>query len=376
MKGNMSANNPILNPKPKSHRAEDFTHSEVQLANRNSGIALEALRHDITPIGMHYLLSHFDIPYVENESDWKLEIRGLVENPINLDMQTLKSLPQVTKQVTLECAGNGRALHKPHWPSMPWTYEAVGTAEWRGTRLIDILYNAKATSEAVEWVFSGADSGVDSGVQHVFERSLSIEMANNPDIMLAWEINGQALPPQHGYPLRLVVPGWYGMASVKWLNKIEAIDHTFEGQQQVGTYVYKKDNNDKGIPVTTIRVKSLMVPPGIPDWYSRKRLLKSGSVTLHGRAWSGLGTPISKVEIGINNHWHEAQVFPANEKYAWSRWEFEWQAITGYHELGCRATDANGDIQPIDPPWDKSGFGNNCVQKIEVWVEDDISIKE
>ena len=373
MSSKLPVKNLILNPKPKTHSDENFSHTEVQLANRNSGIALETLRHDITPIGMHYLLSHFDIPFVEDENDWKLEITGLVNNPITLDMQTLKSLPQVTKQVTLECAGNGRALLKPHWPSMPWTYEAVGTAEWRGTRLVDILDQAQAKDNAVEWVFSGADSGVDSGVQHDFSRSLSMEMANNPDIMLAWEINGQPLPPQHGYPLRLVVPGWYGMASVKWLNRIEAIDHTFKGYQQVGTYVYRQDNDDVGTPVTAIRVKSLMVPPGKPDWYTRKRLLESGETTLHGRAWSGSGTSIKKVEVGINDEWFEAQVFPANEKYAWSRWEFNWQASSGFHQLRCRTTDANGEVQPLEPLWDKAGFGNNCVQLTEVWVEDDLS---
>ncbi len=372
----MLVKNPILNPTSKTHSEEHFTHTEVQLANRNSGIALETLRHDITPIGMHYLLSHFDIPYVEDENDWQLKIGGLVNNPITLDMQALKSLPQITQQVTLECAGNGRALLKPHWPSMPWTYEAVGTSEWKGTRLIDILKQANIKPEATEWVFSGADSGVDSGVQHDFARSLSIEMANNPDIMLAWEINGQPLPPQHGYPLRMIVPGWYGMASVKWLNQIEAIDYEFQGHQQVGTYVYKQDNDDKGIPVTSIRVKSLMVPPGIPDWYTRKRLLQSGETTLHGRAWSGFGTPIIKVEVGIGetgDDWHEAELFPANDKYAWSRWQIKWNAVAGYHPLRCRATDANGDVQPLEPPWDKSGFGNNCVQVTEVWVEDDLS---
>ena len=361
--------NPILNPKSKQHREEDFSHTEVQLANRNSGIALEALRHDVTPIGMHYLLSHFDIPYVENENDWTLEIGGLVNNPLTLDLAYLKSLPSITQKVTLECAGNGRALLKPHWPSMPWTYEAVGTAEWRGTRLIDILENAQAKDSAIEWVFNGVDAGVDSGIQHKFARSLSIEMANNPDIMLAWEINGQALPPQHGYPLRLVVPGWYGMASVKWLNLIEAIDYNYDGYQQVGTYVYKQHKEDVGTPVTGIRVKSLMVPPGKPDWYTRKRLLEAGETLLIGRAWSGFGTPITKVEIGINDTWYEARLFPANEKYAWTRWEFPWQASAGHHQLRCRATDANGDVQPLEAPWDNSGFGNNCAQLTEVWVE-------
>lgn len=368
-------NNLILNPKTKKHSEEHFSHTEVQLANRNSGIALETLRHDVTPIGMHYLLSHFDIPYVEDEKDWQLEITGLVNNPITLNLESLKALPQMTQQVTLECAGNGRALLKPHWPSMPWTYEAVGTSEWKGTRLVDILDKAEAKAEATQWVFSGADSGVDSGVQHDFARSLSIEMASNPDIMLAWEINGQPLPPQHGYPLRLIVPGWYGMASVKWLNHIEAIDYEFQGYQQVGTYVYKQDNDDKGIPVTSIRVKSLMVPPGKPDWYTRKRLLESGAVTLHGRAWSGEGVAISKVEVAVGeagDEWHEAELFAANEKYAWSRWQFNWDAVAGFHQLRCRATDANGETQPLEPLWDKSGFGNNCVQVTEVWVEDDL----
>lgn len=368
----MSDQNFILHPKTKTHSDEHFTHTEVQLANRNSGIALETLRHDLTPIGMHYLLSHFDIPYVENENDWQLEIGGLVNKPIKLDMKTLKSLPQITQQVTLECAGNGRALLKPHWPSMPWTYEGVGTAEWKGTRLIDILKQADIKPEASEWVFRGADSGVDSGMMHDFARSLSIEMANNPDIMLAWEINGQPLPPQHGFPLRMIVPGWYGMASVKWLKKIEAIDYEFKGYQQVGTYVYKQDKTDTGTPVTAIRVKSLMSPPGVPDWYTRKRLVETGNTLLHGRAWSGFGAAITKVEIGIGNDWYEAKLFPANEKYAWSRWQFEWAATAGHYNLRCRATDENGETQPLEPLWDTSGFGNNSVQVTEVWVEDDL----
>lgn len=369
----MSKQNPILNPDSKEHAESDFSHSEVLLANRNSGIALETLRHDITPIGLHYLLSHFDIPYVEDEKQWSLEIGGLVNNPMTLDMEYLKSLPQITQQVTLECAGNGRALLTPHWPSMPWTYEAVGTAEWKGARLIEILKYADVKDEAIQWVFSGADEGVDSGVQHDFSRALSIEMTNNPDIMLAWEINGQPLPPQHGFPLRLVVPGWYGMASVKWLNRIKAIDYEFQGYQQVGTYVYRQDKDDKGTPVSAIRVKSLMAPPGKPDWYTRKRLLEAGETLLQGRAWSGFGTPISKVEVGIDDDWFEAEIFPANEKYAWSRWQFNWQALVGYHQLRCRATDANGYIQPLEPLWDQSGFGNNCVQITDVWVEDDLS---
>jgi len=181
-------------------------------------------------------------------------------------------------------------------------------------------------------------------------------------------MNGQPLLPQHGSPLRLIVPGWYGMASVKWLKRIEVIDHAYQGFQQVRTYVFKQSEADPGVPVSTLRVKSLLVPPGIPDWYTRRRLVERGTVTLTGRAWSGAGVPVSRVEVGIDGSFTDAVLDPPSGKYAWRGWRFDWQATAGEHELSCRATDAEGETQPRSPPPDRGGFGNNALHRVKVTV--------
>ncbi len=362
--------NPILNPVAKQHRDNTFSEYEVALANRNSGTLLESLQQEVTPVGAHYLLSHFDIPFVNDAANWDLKFHGCFDSPFTLNFNDLINYPEITQRVTLECAGNGRRLVAPHWPSQPWGHEAVGTADWTGVRLGDLLEQASISPACTEIVFHGTDTGIDGGAVHNFARSLDVEMAQHPDVMLAYAMNGQPLAPQHGYPLRLIVPGWYGMASVKWLSEIEAIDHAFQGHQQVGTYVYREKAGDTGIPVTEMRIRSLLVPPGIPDWSTRKRLLKPGNTKIVGRAWCGGGRPVAKVELGIDDQWHEATLTPATSPYAWSHWEAEWLATEGHHIVSCRATDAQGNCQPIEPYWDTAGFGNNAVQRVEVWCED------
>lgn len=365
----MTTRNPILNPGVRHHQEGDFTAAQVQLANRNSGIHLEMLQHDITPLGMHYLLTHFDVPYVKDTADWQLEIEGDVAAATSFDLKALMELPRVSEQVTLECAGNGRALITPRWVSQPWSYEAVGNAEWGGCRLSDLLAQVDINATAIELVFSGADQGIDGGVVHFFERSLSVQQALEHDAILAWEMNGLPLLPQHGFPLRLIVPGWYGMASVKWLRRITVIDHSFQGYQQVKTYRYRQDADDPGVPITGMRVKSLLMPPGIPDWLTRRRLLDVGVHEVSGRAWSGHGVAIDKVELGLNGNWSLAEVDPPTGKYSWQAWRGACDIGPGQHELSCRATDVNGQVQPLAPVWDQSGMGNNAVHRIEVWAE-------
>jgi DMSO/TMAO reductase YedYZ molybdopterin-dependent catalytic subunit len=187
------------------------------------------------------------------------------------------------------------------------------------------------------------------------------------DVLLVHEMNGAPLLPQHGAPLRIIVPGWYGMASVKWLSKIEAIDAPYQGFQQVQTYRYRDHADDPGRPVTSIRVKSLMVPPGIPDWTTRKRYVAPGSVEILGRAWSGKA-PIERVEFGAGGDWQEATVTPGEGPHAWSKWAVIWQAAPGEYQLRCRATDAAGNTQPLTARWDARGFGNNAAQTVEVCV--------
>lgn len=346
-----------------------FSEKEVRLANRNSGILLEALQHDVTPTGLHYLLIHFDVPAL-NAASHQLEFASGFDAPYSLSLDQIRALPQVTRPVTLECAGNGRTGMSPRTHSMPWSYEAVGTSLWTGTPLAPLLEKACPAADTQDIVFIGADRGFDKGVEHNFGRSLSLEQIQSMDVMLVHGMNGQPLLPQHGAPLRLLVPGWYGMASVKWLSRIEAINTAYQGFQQVRTYRYREHANDAGTPVTTIRVKSLMRPPGVPDWTSRLRHLRPGPISIEGRAWSGNGVSIAKVEFDDGTGWRETTLEEPQDRYAWTRWTCHWQAQPGEYTLRCRATDSNGEQQPMEARWDASGFGNNAVQKTFVYVCD------
>ncbi len=348
---------------------ESFYREEVQLALRNRGTPLEGLRYPITPAGMHYLLVHFDIPEVDAKS-WRLKVAGLVSKPMSLTLDEIKARPAVTTVVTMECAGNGRALLTPRPISQPWLLEAVATAEWTGTPLRGLLEEAGVSDEAIEIVFTGLDRGVQGDEIHSYERSLSTAEARREEVLLAYEMNGQPLQPQHGYPLRLIVPGWYGMASVKWLASVEAIAEPFQGYQTSQTYRYSQEADDPGEPVTLIRVRALMIPPGVPDFLTRTRLVEAGPVALTGRAWAGrLG--VSRVEVSVDggSSWSEAQQGEEVSPHAWRGWSFAWQAKPGRYVLCVRATDSEGNAQSIDQHWNYQGMGNNAVQRVDVIVE-------
>jgi DMSO/TMAO reductase YedYZ molybdopterin-dependent catalytic subunit len=342
-----------------------YTAEEVGLATRNRGMPLEALRYDLTPAGLHYLLIHFDIPDAGTLP--RLELQGLFASPCAVSADELRVLPAKTVRATLECAGNGRAQVAPRYPSVPWLEEGVSTAEWTGVPLAALLERAGLRTQAREVVFHGADRGFDAGTEHHFARSLSVAEAMREDVLVAYAMNGAPLAPQHGAPLRLVVPGWYGMASVKWLRSIEAIDRPFDGYQQARGYHFRREAGEAGEPCTLMRVNSLMAPPGIPDFYSRKRSAPAGNVAIRGRAWSG-SAPIARVELGVDGSWSDAALEAATHAHAWTAWHAAWQATPGEHELSCRATDASGATQPLAPPWDVSGFGNNSVQRVRVTV--------
>ncbi|MBX2880646.1 MAG: sulfite oxidase [Granulosicoccus sp.] len=345
-----------------------FSADEVGLANRNSGILLETLKQDITPAGIHYLLIHFDVPLLDAETH-SLRFGNGFENPYSLNMADIRGLPRETLPVTLECAGNGRAGISPRTYSMPWGTEAVGTSEWTGTRLAPLIDRAQPKKGTVDFSFTGADRGFDKGIEHDFGRSLTPEQISELDVLLVYEMNGQPLLPQHGAPLRIIVPGWYGMASVKWLTRIDALDSPYLGFQQVNTYRYRENKDDIGIPVTSMRVKSLMAPPGIPDFITRVRHLRPGPVDITGRAWSGNGAGIEKVEFSDGNKWQEASLTAPSGRYAWTKWSITWNAQPGEYQLRCRATDTNGETQPLEPPWDAAGFGNNQCHTVSVYVD-------
>lgn len=343
-----------------------LTVEELQLAARNHAMPLEALRYDITPAGLHYLLIHFDIPVID-AADWRLSIYGRVGRALELSLDDIRARQKVSLPVTLECAGNGRSRLHPRPVSQPWVTEAVGTALWTGTPLSGLLAEAGLLDDAVEIVFSGADHGFEKGEELDYARSLSIPDASRPEILLAYEMNGQPLLPQHGFPLRLLVPGWYGMASVKWLDRIEAVNRPFQGYYQATNYHYRSGPDDPGVPVRRIRPRALLVPPGHPDFLTRQRTLSAGLCRIEGRAWSG-EAPIERVEFGVDGGWMPAELDPPQGEFAWRRWSCVWSAEPGEHVLSCRATDAAGNVQPIEQNWNWIGVGNNMAQAIPVTV--------
>jgi sulfane dehydrogenase subunit SoxC len=343
-----------------------LTFDELGLAARNRGIPLEALRYEITPTGLHYLLVHFDIPEIDG-SEWRLTVSGNVEHPLELDLDRIRALPAVTVPVTLECAGNGRARLLPRPISQPWLNEAVSTALWKGTPLAGVLAEAGLKQDTVELVFSAADHGIEKGVEQNYARSLTVAEALRADVLLAYEMNGRELEPQHGFPLRLLVPGWYGMTQVKWLFRIEAVNQPFAGYQQSVAYRFRSSPDDPGTPVQRMRPRALMVPPGFPEFLTRNRLLESGPCRVVGRAWSGAGD-IVRVEFGVDDVWRDAVLDEPVAKFAWRRWTFDWTASLGAHVLSCRATDDAGDTQPLVQPWNWQGMGNNLVQTVPVVV--------
>ncbi len=348
---------------------EGISIDELRLAARNHGMPLEALRYDVTPVGLHYLLTHYDIPYVD-AGTWRLSVDGDVERPLSFGLDDLRSRERVTKRVTLECAGNGRALLAPRPVSQPWMDEAVGTAEWTGTPFAPLLREAGPRPSAVDVAFSGADHGVERGVEQTYRRGLPLTEALRDDVLLVYGMNGQPLPPQHGAPLRLLVPGWYGMAQVKWLADVSDLDAPFEGYQNSTAYRIKQEPDDPGDPVTRIRPKALVQPPGFPDFQTRTRIVERGTHVLTGRAWSGWGH-VTRVEVSVDGGatWHEADLGPRPDAFEWRLWRWSWDARTpGRVELCVRASDAEGNVQPVDQAWNRQGTANNHVQRVTVVV--------
>jgi DMSO/TMAO reductase YedYZ molybdopterin-dependent catalytic subunit len=349
---------------------EPISFEELQLSTRNHGMPLEALRYPTTPIGLHYLLIHYDIPAVE-EARFALRVDGAVRAPFELTLTALRERPRRTAAVTFECAGNGRARLSPRAVSQPWIVEAVGTGEWSGTPLRPLLEEAGLEESVREILFTGLDHGVEGGVEQDYARSLPLAVALDDDVLLADSLNGAPLPPQHGFPLRLIVPGWYGMTNVKWLTRITALSEPFAGYQQVRGYRMRNDPDEVGVEVTRMAPRSLMVPPGVPDFLTRRRLLRAGPSTLAGRAWSGRGE-IVRVEVSVDGGlaWADAVLGEPVGRHAWRGWSFAWEAKPGERELACRATDASGETQPLAGLWNVGGYANNAVQRVPVTIGD------
>ena len=346
---------------------EAISAEELLLASRNHAMPLEALRHEVTPPGLHYLLVHYDIPEVAEER-WRLEIGGVVGDPLSLSLADLRAMPSHTVRVTLECAGNGRAELHPRPVSQPWLTGAVGTADWTGVPLAQLLRDADVGAGAVDVVFTGADHGLERGVEQDYQRALPLADALAQDVIVATEMNGAPLPVQHGFPARLVVPGWYGMAHVKWLRDITVLDRAFDGFQHTA-YRLRQEATDEGVPVTRIEPRALLVPPGFPDFMTRHRVVEAGEVLLRGRAWSGWA-PVTSVAVSTDDGatWVDADLEDPAGRWAWCGFTHRWQAEVGEHVLRVRARDASGRVQPEEAPWNRGGFANNADSGVPVTV--------
>lgn len=328
----------------------------------NAETPLEALQDPITPTSLHFVRSNFPIP----DPVTSLVITGAVASPLTLSLDELYALPSTTLTVTVECAGNGRTGFQPLPEGEPWAGQAVGTARWTGVQLAEVLDRVQPHDDAREVVFTGADGGVYKGEPGVtFARVLALEYARDPahDVLVAYAMNGEPLTPDHGAPLRLIVPRWYGMASVKWLRGIELLTAPFEGRFQTASYLFHWHDR-LPTPVTTTQVRAIMT------WPTSSTIVSIGRHSVKGKAWSGAGGSISAVEVSVDaGPWQPADVEPPLGEYGWQSWTFPWEATAaGRHTLRARAIDAAGTVQPDTAPWNRLGYANNAIQVVLVDV--------
>jgi DMSO/TMAO reductase YedYZ molybdopterin-dependent catalytic subunit len=322
----------------------------------NAETPLDRLDGSVVPVGDFFVRSHFAVPRIEPDR-WQCAVDGQT-----LDLATLGGLPHRKLTVTLECAGNGRTLLTPAVKGAPWRLGAVATAEFEGVPLREVLDRANVGAGAKEILFTGADSGaVPDGRNVAFERSLPIDVARDPDVLIAWGMNGVPLDPHHGAPVRLVVPGWYGVASVKWLVGIRALATPYAGYFQSENYVYRGSAAfPDGTPIARARVRSTIASP------EDGATVKAGTIDVKGSAWSG--TAIARVEVSADGGatWIDATLGPSISPLAAMPWTARVTAGRGEIELRSRATDATGEVQPDAAPWNALGYGNNSVQRLRV----------
>ena len=331
----------------------------------NAETPISALLGETTPSDLFYVRNHFDIPSIEKE-DWKLEfLAGAKSRLFTLD--EIKSFPHQSHRVVLECAGNGRVNLDPPVQGTAWGLGAVSQAEFVGTSLRNILDTVDISANVTEVVFTGMDSGkLPSGKSTSYARSLPLAKSVAPDVLLVWEMNGEQLPREHGFPLRLIVPRYYGMASVKWLKYIELAEQPFQGFFQSQEYVYTDvAGSPNGVPVTEIRARSIFTS------HSDGELITKGKHQISGLARSGQGA-VTEVGLSLDHGttWRSADLSRAISPNSWVRWQKE----LNFHEAGeqsilLRARDDSGAIQPLEQYWNQGGYGNNVVQKLILGIK-------
>ncbi len=323
----------------------------------NAETPSQALQWPLTPNEQHYVRNHFAIP----RHPGKLIIEGLVDHPQSLTEAEVRALPSNTLNVTLECAGNGRLGFQPLPPGEPWGWNAVSTAAWTGVPVSQLLALAHPRPEGRLLVFEGADHGPLAEESDIpYARALprdEVERLGN-DLLVAYAMNGVPLPSEHGAPLRLVVPGWYAMASVKWLQRIQVVaDDEYLGPFQANSYVYHWPDGSTQ-PVTQMQVRALIADP-IPG-----KALARGTQQIRGWAWSGRGA-VRGVEVSVDGaaSWQPAQLASPASPYAWQAWTYKWTVTDiGRHSICVRASDHTGDMQPDHPAWNTQGYGNHAIQ--------------
>lgn len=304
----------------------------------------------LTPTDQFYTRSHFATPTIDAKT-YALEVSGAVEKPLKFTLEELKGMPAVSKPMTLECGGNGRVFLTPAVRGLQWQFGGVGTAEWGGIALSTILDRAEVRKSAVEVILVGTDKGVIAdpptpGAIH-FDRSIPIEKARAPETILAYSMNGEPLTPSHGFPIRAVIGGWYGMASVKWLCKIIVTDKPYDSFWQTFDYSYY-ERREAGLatikPLSAIQPKAQIARPAIGE-----NVVAGSMVTIRGYAWAGEES-VAKVEVSTDGGttWQVAELGKESHSFCWRQWQWDWKVpvIPGPAKLIARCFDSKGRGQP------------------------------
>jgi sulfite oxidase len=324
----------------------------------------------LTPVPHFFVRNHMYEPVQLDAPDWRLSVGGEVEKPLTLSLAELSKLETHSVVNTLECAGNGRSLHRPQVPGIQWGKGAVSTARFSGPRLRDVLERAGVKPAGKHVMFRGLDEV--PGKVPPFIRSIPIEKALNSDTLIATHMNGSPLTKHHGYPARALVPGWIGAASCKWLTEIKLLDAEFVGNFMNPAYRFPNQPGKPGDavkpedthPLTALSVKSVIAGP------SDGASLKVGKVAVHGAAWAG-EADITKVEISTDGGttWNPAKLGHEQAHYAWRLWSYNWKATkSGDYIILARATDSQGRTQPSTPVWNPSGYLYNAVDQVTIRV--------
>jgi DMSO/TMAO reductase YedYZ molybdopterin-dependent catalytic subunit len=337
----------------------------------NLEMPFETVESFITPMESFYVRTHFPIPAIDRDA-WWLHVEGEVEKPFTINYEELLKLESLTVPVTLECAGNNRNFLDPKVLGVQWGLGAVGTAEWTGVPLSVLLNRAKLKPGACEIIFEGADGGQlaepksPPGKTH-FARSIPLTKAYQ-DVLLAYRMNGRDLPPEHGFPLRALVPGWYAMASIKWLQRIIVTERPFTGYYQTMDYSYWKRRGEIAelAPLTEMQIKAEIAKPT-----QGETVPANSNVRIYGATWAG-DCEIARVEMSTDggSTWNDARLLGEPKPNAWRFWEFNWQtpSAPGRQTLVARATDSLGRRQPANRDPDRGTYMINHLLPITVEV--------